>query len=31
MRENVVKSKSYSFAIGIINLYKFLTGDKKNV
>ena len=27
--ENVIAAKSYAFAIRIINLYKFLTADKK--
>ena len=29
MKENVIKDKSYSFAIRIVNLYKYLTSEKK--
>lgn len=29
MKENVVKDKSFAFAVRIINLYKILTQDKK--
>lgn len=29
MKENVIKNKSYSFAICIINLYKFLIENKR--
>ena len=29
MKENVVKDKSFAFAVRIINLYKVLTQDKK--
>lgn len=29
MRENVVKDKSFAFAVRIVNLYKILTGDRK--
>ena len=29
MRKNVVKDKSFAFAIRIVNLYKYLTNDKK--
>ncbi len=29
MSENPLKTKSYTFAIRIINLYKFLTSEKK--
>ena len=28
-KENVIKNKSFSFSIRIVNLYKFLTIDKK--
>lgn len=28
-KDNVVKSKSYRFAVRIVNLYKFLTEEKK--
>ena len=28
-RENIIKEKSYSFAITIVNLYKFLCEEKK--
>jgi four helix bundle protein len=29
MRENTIKSKSFAFAVRIVNLYKFLCSDKK--
>jgi four helix bundle protein len=29
MKENVIQKKSFQFAIRIINLYKYLTIDKK--
>lgn len=29
MRENVVKNKSFSFAIKVVKLYQFLCNDKK--
>ncbi len=29
MRENIVKSKSFGFAIKTVNLYKYLCNDKK--
>lgn len=29
MKENVVKDKSFAFAVRIINLYKILTEEKK--
>ena len=29
MKDNVVKDKSMAFAVRIVNLYKFLCGDKK--
>ncbi len=29
MRENILKNKSYSFAIRIVNLYKYLKDEKK--
>jgi len=29
MKKNVVKDKSFAFAIRIVNLYKYLTNDKK--
>ncbi len=29
MKENIVKNKSYQFAIRIVNLYKYLIVDKK--
>ena len=29
MRENVVKEKSFSFAVRVIKLYKYLVDDKK--
>ena len=29
MKSNVVKEKSFAFAIRIVNLYKFLTSEKK--
>lgn len=29
MKENVIKSKSFHFAVRIVNLYKFLSLDKK--
>ena len=29
MKENVVKNKSFNFAVRIVNLYKFLTEQKK--
>jgi four helix bundle protein len=29
MKENVLKEKSFSFAIRIVNLYKFLKNEKK--
>ena len=29
MKENIVQQKSFQFAIRIINLYKYLTMDKK--
>jgi len=29
MRENILREKSFSFAIRIVNLYKFLVDDKK--
>ena len=28
-KENVLKDKSYGFALRIVNLYKHLTGDKR--
>lgn len=29
MRENIIKNKSYAFAIRIINLYKYLSQEKR--
>jgi len=29
MKENVVKDKSFKFAVRVVNLYKFLCNDKK--
>jgi hypothetical protein len=29
MKENVLKSKSYGFALQIVNLYKYVTTEKK--
>ena len=29
MRENIIKEKAFSFAIRIVNLYKYLCDDKK--
>lgn len=29
MKENIIQQKSFRFAVRIINLYKFLTNDKK--
>ena len=29
MRENIVKNKSFAFAVRIVKLYKFLSEDKK--
>ena len=29
MKENIVKTKSYAFAIRVVNLYKFLTEQKR--
>ncbi|MHA7942917.1 four helix bundle protein [Formosa sp. 3Alg 14/1] len=29
MRQNIIKTKSYKFAIRIVNLHKFLAEDKK--
>lgn len=29
MKENVIKAKSFSFSVKIVNLYKFLTGEKR--
>ncbi len=29
MRENILKNKSYNFAIRIVNLYKYLKDEKK--
>ncbi len=29
MRENIVKSKSFGFAVKTVNLYKYLCNDKK--
>jgi len=29
MRENVVKSKSFAFAIKVVKLYQFICNDKK--
>ncbi|MCQ2608026.1 MAG: four helix bundle protein, partial [Bacteroidales bacterium] len=29
MKENILKTKSFSFSISIINLYKYLCDDKK--
>lgn len=29
MKENVLKDKSYKFAIRVVNLYKYLSNDKK--
>jgi four helix bundle protein len=30
MKENIIKEKSYSFAIRIINLYKYLNKNQKD-
>jgi four helix bundle protein len=29
VRENIIKSKSFAFAVRIVNLYKYLCSDKK--
>jgi hypothetical protein len=29
MKENIIQHKSFQFAIRIINLYKYLTNEKK--
>lgn len=29
MRENVIKIKSFGFAVRVVNLYKILTGERK--
>lgn len=29
MKENIIKDKSFSFAIRVVRLYQFLTADKK--
>lgn len=29
MKENIIQQKSFRFAVRIINLYKFLTNEKK--
>lgn len=29
MKENIIQQKSFQFAVRIINLYKYLTNDKK--
>lgn len=29
MRENVIKTKSFAFAVRIVNVYKFLNSEKK--
>ncbi len=29
MKENIIESKSFDFAVRIVNLYKYLTTDKK--
>ena len=29
MKENIVLDKSFAFAVRIVNLYKYLTGEKK--
>ena len=29
MKQNLIKDKSFAFAIRIVNLYKYLTNDKK--
>ncbi len=29
MKENIVQQKSFLFAVRIINLYKYLTNEKK--
>lgn len=29
MKENVIKIKSFAFAVRIVNIYKFLTSEKK--
>jgi four helix bundle protein len=29
MKENILKNKSFNFAIRIVNLYKYLCEDKK--
>ena len=31
MKENIVVEKSYTFAIGIVNCYKFLIAEKKEL
>jgi four helix bundle protein len=31
MRENIVRDKSFAFAIRIVNLYKYLTVEKKEI
>tara|TARA_B100000378_G_C17990384_1_gene393640 strand:- start:578 stop:811 length:234 start_codon:yes stop_codon:yes gene_type:complete len=28
-RENMIKSKSFQFSVKVVNLYKFLTSEKK--
>ena len=29
MKENIVKNKSFAFAVGIVRLYQFLCNDKR--
>ena len=29
MKENVIKTKSFAFAVRVVNVYKFLTSEKK--
>ena len=29
MGENIIKSKSFSFAVRVVNLYQYLSSDKK--
>ena len=31
MKENIIQEKSFRFAIRIVNLYKFLCENKKNL
>ena len=29
MKENIIENKTFDFAVKIVNLYKYLTNDKK--